>query len=91
MVDSSGPRLWSIGQGAAHGKPTVNVQRREVSTDSLEMLKQDQRGEQHAIDSYKERIAQAESLREYGLRRVLEDILIQQEEQKRELLTAIDG
>lgn len=73
------------------GTPTVDVEKREVSEDSLEMLQQDLRGEQHAIDSYKERIAQAESLREYGLRRVLEDILIQEEEHKRDLLTVVDG
>ena len=72
------------------GTPTVNVEVRDVSSDSLEMLKQNLRGEQHAIDRYKERIAQAEALREYGLRRVLEDILIQEEEHKRDLLTVID-
>lgn len=71
------------------GTPTVEVERREVSADSREMLRQDLRGEQHAIDSYRERIAQAEALREYGLRRVLEDILIQEEEHKRDLLTAL--
>lgn len=71
------------------GVPTVDVEKREVAKDSLEMLEQDLRGEQHAIDSYKERIAQAEGLREYGLRRVLEDILIQEEEHKRDLLTVI--
>ncbi len=72
------------------GVPTVDVEKREVSSDSLEMLRQDLRGEQHAIDSYKERIAQAEALREYGLRRVLEDILIQEEEHKRDLLSATE-
>jgi bacterioferritin len=72
------------------GTPTANVEKREVSPDSLEMLKQDLSGEQQAIDGYKERIAQAESLREYGLRRVLEDILIQEEEHKRDLLTVVD-
>ncbi len=72
------------------GTPTVNVEKREVSHDSLEMLRQDLRGEQHAIDSYKERIAQAEALREYGLRRVLEDILIQEEEHKRDLMTVVE-
>ena len=72
------------------GTPSVDVERREVSQDSLEMLRQDLRGEQHAIDSYKERIAQAEALREYGLRRVLEDILIQEEEHKRDLMTAVE-
>jgi bacterioferritin len=72
------------------GTPTVDVEKREVSHDSLEMLRQDLRGEQHAIDSYKERIAQAEALREYGLRRVLEDILIQEEEHKRDLMTVVE-
>jgi bacterioferritin len=72
------------------GIPTIDVEEREVSEDSLEMLKQDLRDEQKAIDSYKERIAQAEFLREYGLRRVLEDILIQEEEHKRDLMTVVD-
>jgi len=72
------------------GTPTIDVEAREGSADSLEMLKQDLRGEQQAIDSYKERIAQAEFLREYGLRRVLEDILIQEEEHKRDLMTVVD-
>jgi bacterioferritin len=72
------------------GTPTVDVERRDVSKDSLEMLKQDLWGEDNAIDRYKERIAQAEQLREYGLRRVIEDILIQEEEHKRDLQTAIE-
>ena len=71
------------------GVPTVNVEKREISSDSKEMLKQDLRGEDNAITRYKERIAQAEELREYGLRRVLEDILIQEEEHKRDLSNAI--
>jgi bacterioferritin len=71
------------------GVPTVNVEKREISSDSKEMLKQDLWGEDNAIKRYKERIAQAEELREYGLRRVLEDILIQEEEHKRDLSNAI--
>jgi bacterioferritin len=71
------------------GTPTVDVERRDVSKDSLEMLKQVLWGEDNAINRYKERIAQAEQLKEYGLRRVLEDILIQEEEHKRDLLTAV--
>jgi bacterioferritin len=71
------------------GVPTVNVEKREISSDSKEMLKQDLRGEDNAITRYKERIAQAEALQEYGLRRVLEDILIQEEEHKRDLSNAI--
>ena len=73
------------------GVPSVDVEKRETSKDSLEMLRQDLRGEQHAIDGYKERIAQAEALREYGLRRVLEDILIQEEEHKRDLMSVTEG
>jgi bacterioferritin len=71
------------------GVPTVDVEKRETASDSLAMLKQDLRGEDNAINRYKERIAQAEALKEYGLRRVLEDILIQEEEHKRDLQTVI--
>ncbi|BAN36354.1 ferritin [Sulfuricella sp. T08] len=71
------------------GVPTVDVEKRETDSDSLAMLKQDLKGEDNAINRYKERIAQAEALKEYGLRRVLEDILIQEEEHKRDLLTVI--
>lgn len=49
------------------------------------MLKQDLVGEENAIARYRKRIAQAESLKEYGLRRVLEDILIQEEEHTRDI------
>ena len=71
------------------GVPGVDVQAIEVSADSKEMLEQDLAGEQHAISRYKERIAEAEALREYGLRRVLEDILIVEEEHARDLLTVL--
>jgi bacterioferritin len=72
------------------GIPTVEVEDREVSEQSLKMLKQDLAGEDNAITRYRERIAQAEELKEYGLRRALEDILIQEEEHKRDLLTVIE-
>ena len=71
------------------GTPTVDVEKREVSTDSMEMIKQDLKGEDNAITRYKKRIGQAEELKEYGLRRVLEDILIQEEEHKRDLTNAL--
>jgi len=71
------------------GVPTVNVEKREISADSVEMLKQDLRGEDNAITRYKKRIGQAEALKEYGLRRVLEDILIQEEEHKRDIANAL--
>ncbi len=72
------------------GVPTVDVEKRAISSNTLEMLKQDLAGEDLAIRRYKERIVQAEKLREYGLRRVLEDILIQEEEHKRDLMSVID-
>ncbi|MEE8483886.1 MAG: ferritin-like domain-containing protein [Nitrospinota bacterium] len=72
------------------GVPTVDVEKREISSDAVGMLKQDLAGEKNAIDSYKERIAEAESLREYGLRRILEDILIQEEEHFRDISAALE-
>ena len=71
------------------GVPTVDVEKREISANSVEMIKQDLAGEQNAITRYKTRIGQAEALKEYGLRRVLEDILIQEEEHKRDLANAL--
>ena len=67
------------------GVPTAKVEKCETSSDTLEMLKQDLKGERLAIDRYKKRIAQAEALKLYGLRRLLEDILIQEEEHERDL------
>lgn len=67
------------------GVPTMNVEERETSDNSTTLLEQDLKGEQQAIDSYRERIAQAEELKLYGLRRVLEDILIQEEEHYRDI------
>ena len=71
------------------GVPAVDVQEIKVSSDSQEMLEQDLEGELDAIRRYKERIAQAEALREYGLRRALEDILIIEEEHARDLMTVL--
>ena len=71
------------------GVPTVDVEKRAISKNSVEMLKQDLWGEENAIKRYRERIGQAEELKEYGLRRVLEDILIQEEEHKRDLVNAL--
>lgn len=71
------------------GVPSVDVEKREISADSVEMLQQDLVGEDTAITRYRERITQAETLKEYGLRRVLEDILIQEEEHKRDIANAL--
>jgi bacterioferritin len=71
------------------GTPTIEVEKREVSEDSKEMLKQDLKGEELAVSRYKERIKQAEELGEYGVRRVLEDILMDEEEHRRDLLASL--
>jgi len=71
------------------GVPTIDVEKREIAEDAKTMLTQDLAGEDNAIVRYKERIRQAEELQEYGLRRVLEDILIQEEEHKRDLQDAL--
>ncbi len=72
------------------GVPTVKIEQIKVAKDTLSMLKDDLAGEEDAVRRYKERISQAEELREYGLRRILEDILITEEEHKRDLLTVVE-
>ena len=71
------------------GTPSIDVEQRDIATNAATMLQQDLTGEDNAINRYKERIRQAEEMQEYGLRRVLEDILIQEEEHKRDLLDAL--
>jgi bacterioferritin len=71
------------------GVPTIEVEERHVAPEPTTMLEQDLAGEEHAIQRYRERIRQAEELQEYGLRRALEDILILEEEHKRDLLAAL--
>ncbi len=69
--------------------PSVEVEKRETSEDSKEMLEQDLKWEEIAINLYKELIAMAEELGEYGKRRILEDILMDEEEHKRDLLWSL--
>lgn len=72
------------------GVPVVDVADIHISPDSKVMLEQDLEGELDAIARYRERIAQAEMLQEYGLRRALEDILVIEEEHARDLQSALD-
>lgn len=72
------------------GVPAVDVYEAHISPDAKVMLEQDLDGELDAIVRYRERIAQAEMLQEYGLRRALEDILITEEEHARDLQDALD-
>ncbi|MBU0981064.1 ferritin-like domain-containing protein [Patescibacteria group bacterium] len=71
------------------GVPTIDVEKREVSKDSKKMLEQDLAGEELAITIYKGLIKMAEELGEYGIRRVLEDILMQEEEHRRDLMSSL--
>jgi bacterioferritin len=71
------------------GTPTIDVEKRAVSDVPKEMLEQDLGGEELAITRYKERIGQAEELKEYGIRRLLEDILMQEEEHRRDILSSL--
>ena len=72
------------------GTPGVDVAEVRVSDVAKVMLEQDLEGELDAIARYKARIAQAEQLQEYGLRRALEDILMVEEEHARDLQNALD-
>nr|MBN2277608.1 ferritin-like domain-containing protein [candidate division Zixibacteria bacterium] len=72
------------------GVPTTKVEKTSTSENSKTMLEQDLAGETDAVRRYTERIAQAEELKLYGLRRALEDILIMEEEHQRDLQTALE-
>jgi bacterioferritin len=72
------------------GTPGVKVATVRISELAKVMLEQDLEGELDAIARYKARIAQAEQLQEYGLRRALEDILMVEEEHARDLQNALD-
>ncbi len=72
------------------GVPAVDVAAIHVSPEAKTMLEQDLEGELDAIARYRERIAQAEMLQEYGLRRALEDILVVEEEHARDLQSALN-
>jgi len=71
------------------GVPTIDVEKREISANSKTMLEQDLAGEELAIKLYKELITIAEELGEYGIRRVMEDILMQEEEHRRDILNSL--
>jgi len=71
------------------GTPTIDVEARHISTDSTTMVEQDLEGKGIAIRLYKDLIKSAEALEEYDMRQVLESILMQEEEHRRDLLTAL--
>ena len=71
------------------GIPTVDVDERHISDDSKVMLEQDLEGEETAIRRYKERVGQARELGEYGIARILEQILMDEEEHRRDLMSSL--
>lgn len=72
------------------GVPTVRVYEAPVSSDNREMLRQDLAGEEDAIRRYKERIEQAEELKELALAQKLRDILVMEQEHAMDLKNALD-
>jgi bacterioferritin len=71
------------------GVVTTEVAERHSDADSTKMLEQDLAGELDAIARYKERIGQAHALGEYGIAKVLTDILAMEEEHARDIGTAL--
>jgi bacterioferritin len=71
------------------GVPTIEVEKREISNDSKKMLEQDLAGEELAITLYKELVTIAQELGESGYRAQLVNILVQEEEHRRDLLSSL--
>ena len=71
------------------GKPTVEIGEIKVSEDNDEMLKQDLAGEEDAISRYKNRIEQAEELKEFALAQQLRNILAVEQEHAMDLGQAL--
>lgn len=71
------------------GTPTVEVYRAKTSKDNKEMLQQDLDGEEDAIRRYKERIVQAEELKELALGQKLREILVMEQEHAMDLKNAL--
>lgn len=71
------------------GKPSTAVAAVEGSDDPEEMLRQDLKGERGAVERYKSRIRQAMEMGEYGLARILQDVLVMEEEHVKDLETAL--
>jgi bacterioferritin len=71
------------------GRPTTTVGRIESSDDPDGMLRQDLEGERAAVARYKQRIRSAMELGEFGLARVLQDVLVMEEEHVKDLQTSL--
>ena len=71
------------------GIPTVEVPPAKVSQDNREMLQQDLEGEEDAVARYKQRIVQAEELKELALSQKLREILAMEQEHAMDLTNAL--
>ncbi|NQV34526.1 MAG: ferritin-like domain-containing protein [Phycisphaeraceae bacterium] len=71
------------------GKPSVQVGEIHVAEDNDTMLQQDLDGEEDAIRRYKERVEQAEKLKEFGLAQQLRAILGAEQEHAMDLQQAL--
>jgi bacterioferritin len=71
------------------GKPTVDIGKIYTADGNDEMLKQDLAGEEDAIKRYKERISQAEDLKEYALAQQLRNILAIEQEHAMDIKQAL--
>lgn len=71
------------------GKPGTSVDTVLTSDDPEEMLRQDLKGEQGAVSRYKSRIRESMDMGEFGLARVLQDILVMEEEHVKDLENAL--
>lgn len=71
------------------GVPTVDIGEIKTSADTVEMLEQDLAGEEDAIERYKVRVDQAESLKEFALAQHLRNILAMEQEHAMDLQQAL--
>lgn len=71
------------------GVPTLNVQKRKSSEDTVEMLRQDLNDEQTAVARYRTRINQAKELNEFGTVEMLMKIIADEEEHENDLKTVL--
>ena len=71
------------------GEPTVKIEKIYTAKDNVEMLTQDLAGEEDAIRRYKERVEQAEQLKEFALAQQLRTILAMEQEHAMDIKQAL--
>lgn len=71
------------------GQPSVKVGKIWTAKDNKKMLRDDLKGEEDAIRRYKQRIEQAEAMKEYALAQQLRNILAMEQEHAMDLKQAL--